>query len=299
MMQATYLRSALVLIALLTLGACASVERRPAPNVDDANRAALVLVRIPQQEIEVDKPDVGNGGGGLIGALIEGAAEAYMDKNRQTAIAPIRDALIDLNIAERAMDQLRGRISPRLVREDAKMVLVRSEDESNRILLDYNQQNVMLIDLRYSFQQDFRALYVQAWVGFGDYGTILNKKGVAVYDGNKSKDATRAWTQYQAQFPLSDSSGSYTPNIARWMADGGAPIRKALDQGLIEVTDLITSEFAEHMPVDPAAGKKPYTYYGANASFGGKGSVIVERGDRVLLADRVWLIWTDNHAALR
>lgn len=164
MIKTTKLRYLVIVFSLLVLGACASAERRPAPSVSPENRAGLVLVEISQHEIDVDKPNVGNGGGGLIGALIETAAESYMDKNRQAAIAPIRDALIDVDFAEQALSKLNGRIHAGLVREDAKFQMVRGEPEADRVLLDYNDQNIMLINLRYGFEQDFRAL-LRACVG--------------------------------------------------------------------------------------------------------------------------------------
>lgn len=83
------------------------------------------------------------------------------------------------------------------------------------------------------------------------------------------------------------------------MNDGGAPIRDALERALTEVTDLITTEFSQHLPVDPGAEQRPYRFLGLATNFAGKGKVVLHRDERVLLSDSAWLIWTDDNESRR
>jgi hypothetical protein len=289
------------LLALLAmsalLSACASVARLPTPAVSEESRASVVLLSLNQQELEVDKPDVGNAGGGLIGALIEAAAESYMDKNRQAAIAPIRDALVDFNAEPLLLEQVRQNLPANLVRPDAEIRVVRNAAALEDALVALGGANALVLYTRYAFDAEFRAIYVRMHASFGDVGLTRDKKGRAKsrYSSTSQKTGKVVEMTYQSQFPLSDPSGSYTPNIARWMTDAGKPITDAISAAIIEASTLAGRDLAAPLSFDPKGQKSTFVFYGYSAAVALKFVPIESAADRVLLGSGTLLVWTARH----
>lgn len=285
----------LVLSALLA--ACASVPRLPTPAVSEESRAAVVLLSLNQQELEVDKPDVGNGGGGLIGALIEAAAESYMDKNRQEAIAPIRDALVDFNAEPLLLEQVRQNLPANLVRPDAEIQVVRNAAALEDALVALGSANALVLHTRYAFDAEFRAIYVRMHASFGDVGMNRDKKGRAKsrYSSMSQKTGKVVEVAYQSQFPLADPSNSYTPNIARWMTEGGKPITDAVTGAIHETAALAGRDLAAPLVFDPKGAKSSFVFYGYPMSMALKLVSIESAADRELLGNGTLLVWTARH----
>jgi len=280
------------------LSACASVSQRlPTPIVSDESRASVVLLALNQQELEVDKPDVGNGGGGLIGALIEVAAESYMDKNRQKAIAPIRDALVDFRAEPLLVEAVRSNLPVNLVRPDAEIRILRSAKALEDARVSLEGSNTLLLYYRYAFDAEFRAIYVRMDAHFGDVGLVRDSKGraKAKYKSTKQKTGKIVEMVYQSQFPLSDPSNSYTPNIARWMKDGGKPISDALSAAIIEANALAGRDLRSPLAFDSNGGKASYIRYGYPTAMKLKAVRIETSGERVLFSSGTLLAWTARH----
>jgi len=285
----------LLLTLLALLAGCATPLRLPVPPITEATRASSVLVAINQQEIQVDKPDI-NAGGGLIGALIEGVAESTMDKNRQIAIAPVRDALVDYNFDERFKQALAAKMPSALVRPDARYQVTRNQRDYEDALVNFAGANGIDMSVRYAFESNFRALYVDVLVRFGDVGHVRDKAGNV-----RPKYTTKAQSrnkvtqaQYRAEFPLSDSSGSYTPNVARWMVDRGAPMRAALEQGIAEVTALIERDLGSPVVYDPKTKKRWLRFFVLGGPFPVKFVPLEASNGRALFVDGPLLLWTST-----
>ena len=82
------------LTALLTACTPPALVKLQEP-LNEADKAEAVLLYLEQTEVAVDDVDVQQAGGGLIGVLIEGAIESTKTRNRQEALAPLRDVLLD------------------------------------------------------------------------------------------------------------------------------------------------------------------------------------------------------------
>lgn len=83
-------------LAVLLLVGCASAPiNKLETQLAEIDKAQFVVILFEQSEVKVDDADVGNAGGSLIGALIEAGMASAMTKNRQKAIAPLRDTLLE------------------------------------------------------------------------------------------------------------------------------------------------------------------------------------------------------------
>lgn len=289
-------RPALLIAMTLWLGACASLTRLPTPAVTEESRAALVVISLNQQELEVDKPDV-NAGGGLIGALIEAAAESTMDKNRQEAIAPVRDAMIDMQPDALLVAQVRTHLPANLVRPDAEIRVVRNAGALEDALVGL-EGNALVLTTRYAFDSEFRALYVRILAAFGEVGMVRKGKGAAkpLHGSQQQKTGKVVEATYHAQYPLRDYSGGFKANVTRWMDAGGEPIRRALTGGIAEATALVGRDLGTPIVFDAKRNPRKFLAFGYTAPFSVKGALIEESAGRSLLGNGLLLVWTESHA---
>lgn len=289
-------RPVLLIAMTLWLGACASLTRLPTPAVTEESRASLVLVSLNQQELEVDKPDV-NAGGGLIGALIEAAAESTMDKNRQEAIAPIRDAMIEMQPDALLVEQVRAHLPTRLVRPDAEIRVVRNAGALEEALVGLDG-NALVLTTRYAFDSEFRALYVRIQAAYGEVGMVRKGKGSAkpLHSTREQKTGKVVEASYHAQYPLRDYTGGFEANVARWMESGGSSIRRALTGGIAEATALVGRDLGSPIVFDAQRDPRKFLGFGYTAPIALKGALIEEKDGRALLGNGLLLVWTETHA---
>ncbi|NJR44207.1 hypothetical protein HC761_01835 [bacterium] len=204
-------------------------KRLVTPEVVESARADTVLVLLVQREVEIDKPDV-NGGGGLLGAIIEGIAESTMDKNRQKAIQPIRDALIGLDFESRYIEMLKQSLPSKLVREDAKYRIVRDVFELEKALVEVNGRNAVSVYARYAFEANFNYLYFDNVLRFGDIGMVLDGKGKpkVKYKSEEQMQGKITFVFLQLRFFRIEKFGGYEAGAAAWSVRGWAPMKTHL-----------------------------------------------------------------------
>jgi hypothetical protein len=240
------IRGVVLLSFLVSISACVSTAptRLAVPTVVESARAETVLVFLPQREVQVDKPDV-NAGGGLLGAIIEGIAESTMDKNRQAALSPIRDVVVSFDFEKQYLEMIKSSLPTSIVREDAKLLIVRDVKEFEDQLAALENKNAISISPRYAFDQNFNLLYVDSVVRFGDIGLLRNGKGKVVpkYKSEKEMAGKVTYVIYSAMFPLEDAQ-SYDKSAAVWSANNGALLIKQLNVALNETQDLLRRDLA-------------------------------------------------------
>jgi hypothetical protein len=285
------------LFALLSvaaaLSACVSTKptRMAMPQIVNDTRADTVLIGLYQREIQVDKPDV-NGGGGLLGALIEGIAESTMDKNRQKALSPIRDAAVEFDFERQYVEMLKNSLPKSLVREDAKYVISRDIEDYQNKSYELSGRNSIFMGVRYAFDQNFNMLYVDASIGVGDNGWTRNKKGqlVSKYKSEKDWPGKVAFVGYSSYFPI-EKFGGYEAGAAIWGANRGERLTKSLSVAVAEISDLINRDLASPLNATESMPK-------ANVRFPGgvslKGYRMETKGNRTLYAIGSKRIWTTD-----
>jgi hypothetical protein len=283
----------IVTIALVAalLSACATPKRPATLTLPEDNRANELLIAIPQQEITVDKPDV-NAGGGLLGALVEGIAESTMDKNRQEALAPLRDALADYDFDAKFQSAITGALPAAYFVDAPQTTLIRNTDDWLQAHVERNGRTFGSVNVAYAFAPNFQMLYIRAYLDVGDIGLVLDRNGKpkAKYTSDEARAGKLQGMTYYAMFPL-ENPGSFKENVPRWVADGGRLAREALDAGIAEIADLVRRDFASPLPVNES-NKQNFLVPTGSALLNMKGGLVETRGGRRLLASGSLVAWT-------
>jgi hypothetical protein len=288
-------KSIVFMSLLATLVACINTTptRMAVPALVESQRAETVLIMLPQREIQVDKPDV-NAGGGLLGAIVEGIAESTMDKNRQKALAPIRDLVVAYDFEKRYIDTLKTNLPSSMVSPNAEYVVVRDAKEYEDRLVQINGKNAVAVVTRYAFDQNFNMLYVDSGVRFGDIGWVRDSKGRATpkYKNDKALAGKVTYAGYDSHFPLEKYQG-YDESVVVWGANNGALLIEKLDIALVELADLLKRDFATPIAASASAPTANIKYpSGAKL----KGYQVETRGARTLYAVSASRIWRPSVA---
>jgi hypothetical protein len=280
----------IALVAAL-LSACATPKRLSSLTLADEARAKELLIGIPQQEITVDKPDV-NAGGGLVGALIEGIAESTMDKNRQEALAPVRDALADYDFDAKFQSAVIGALPAAYFANEPATTLIRNTDDWLEAHAERNGRTFGSLNVAYAFAPNFQMLYIRAYVRAGDIGLVRDNNGKPKekYKYDAERTGKLQGMSYYALFPL-DAPGKFEENAARWTADGGRLAREAMDAGIAEIADLVRRDFASPLPVDEV-NKQNFLLPTGSAVLNMKGGHVETTNGRRLLATGSLMAWT-------
>ena len=248
------------LTALLTACTPPALVKLQEP-LNEADKAEAVVLYLEQTEVAVDDVDVQQAGGGLIGVLIEGAIESTKTRNRQEALAPLRDVLLDYDYEAQLIAALRNSLPTAMVRADAGFEIVRNEQELHDYLGKVVPANVLVVNTRYAFEQEFDVAYVFAAVQLTRYEKVPAPK-------SRSRRKRKATEEdkplvlhagaYSAQFVLSDpfarrKMGAFEGHALAWSADQAAPVREAFTAALGEIADLIRRDGNGEIP-PPASG---------------------------------------------
>jgi hypothetical protein len=300
------LGSALALAALVGC-APAPLKKLEAP-MAEAEKADHVVIFLEQSEIAVDDVNVQNGAGGLIGALVEMAIESTMTKNRQEAIAPLRDALLDLQYETKLIEAVRSHLPTSLVKPDAQFKLVRNHEEWRAHLKTVVPANVFDVNTRYAFEQNFDVAYVYAAARLQHFTRVppseqdwkkMSKKQRKTYEPTLLH-AGSYFSQHVTHSPFekqkkAKGEAGYEHNAAMWAADNAEPVRRAFGQSLDEIAVLIQRDGEGDLP--PAPKKKDTRAYLAHFAVQPmllKTSRIERAADRSLVVLGQNTFWIDN-----
>lgn len=285
------LRLLTIVLAAMLLSACATPKRPATLTLPQDIRANELLIAIPQQEITVDKPDV-NAGGGLLGAIVEGIAESTMDKNRQEALAPLRDALADYDFDGKFQSAVTGALPAAYFSSAPQTTLVRNTDDWLEAHVERNGRTFGSVNVAYAFAPNFQMLYIRTYVRVGDIGLVRDRNGKPKekYTSDEARAGKLQGMTYYAMFPL-DNPGGFKENAPRWAADGGRLAREALDAGIAEIADLVRRDFPSPLPVDESR-KQNFLVPTGSMMLNMKGGLVETKGDRRLLATGSLLAWT-------
>ncbi len=304
-----------IVLALATLVGCAPapLKKLDAP-MAEAEKADHVVILLTQSEIAVDDVDVQNNAGGfglvgaLIGALVETAMESTMTKNRQEAIAPLRDALLDYEYETKLIEAIKTHLPTSLVKADAQFKLVRNDAEWRAHLESVIPANVFLVDTRYAFEQNFDVAYVYAAASLQRFVKVppsesdwkkMSKKQRKAYEPTMLH-AGSYYAQHVTHSPFAKqvkakSDALYQHNAAQWAVNDAEPVRQAFGQSLDEVAELIQRDGEGRLPEAPK--KKDVRVFLANFAFQpmvAKSSRIENSADRSLVVLGQNAFWIDN-----
>ena len=256
------LQRSLILTAFAVLAGCAPapLKKLDTPMVE-AEKADHVVIFIAQSEVAVDDVDVSNGGGGLLGALIEIAVESAKTKNRQEAIAPLRDALLDFEFEAKLIESIKARLPVSLVKADATFKIVHNEAEWRTHLASVVPANVFLVTPRYAFEQDFDIAYVHATAALQQFRSVPPEEKVLKKMSRAEREAVAPmvlhagsyFSQHVTHSPFerqrkAPGEAGYEHDAAQWRSDGAQPVRDAFAKALDEIALLIQRDGEHPLP---------------------------------------------------
>lgn len=230
----------------------------------EAGKAEHVVIFLTQSDVLVDDADVGNAGGGLLGALIEVAIESAKTKNRQEAIAPLRDALLDYQYEAKLFEAIKTHLPTSMVKADAQFKVVRNNEEWRAHLQSVLPANVFLVSTRYAFEQDFDIAYVSAGVTLQKFSTMPPDEKQLKQMSYKQRKAIEPTLLHEGSYSSQHVTRSlfvnlkktpgmarYEQNAASWRQNGAEPVRIAFAAALNEIASLIQRDGERSLPPPP------------------------------------------------
>jgi hypothetical protein len=294
-------------LVLAMLAGCATPPTKLGAPMQESSKADHVVILLEQSEIRVDDANVDGSAFGVVGLLVEGAVESVKTRNRQEAIAPLRDALLEYRFEEKLVDAIQAELPTSLVKAGAPVKVVRSAGEwRDHVRALQLPANVFLVKTRYGLEQEFEIAYIHA------QASLLTVKHKPLTEDEMYGMRTE---ERKAREPTALHVGSYysehvtqpmwgrKPNIGRrprfefnaeqWTADDAQPVRDAFARGAVEVAGLIRSDGDGTVQADGPKSKAlvAHTFL---ASIAVKAPVADREGDRLLLADGPNLRWVDQ-----
>lgn len=254
----------LVPVAILLLSACATAPvPRLAVDAREDEKAVAVVLWIEQSEISVDDVNV-NAGGGLIGALIEAGIESTMARNRQRALGPLRDALVDFDLETTMTEALRAHWPDALVRDDGRLSVVRNREQWLGVLEGMVPARILLLRARYAFLPDFDIAYVAIDADLSHYPRIPPEPAERNRMSSRERKAAEPTPVHRGRYfsshvrsPLFGPGGrekgttDFQVNATRWAEDGALALRHALRLGANEVAGLLQRDGRAAVPEVP------------------------------------------------
>lgn len=307
------LRAAAVSAMALLAGACAApITKLEAPMVE-TQKADHVVILLTQSEVTVDDVDAVYAGGGLIGALISASVESAMTRNRQEAIAPLRDKLLDFDFERKLVEALQSNLPTELVKQGAEVKIVRNLDEMREHLKTVVPANVFAIAPTYSFEHDFNIAYIHAGAALNHFHVVPPSDAERKKMSKQQRKAAEPkllhagsyYSEHVALDPFAKhkkakGESGYERNARAWADDDAEAVRKAFESGLVEVADMIRRDAGEKLSSMPAIAKKKAMFastYSGPLVFKAE---IVEQGEsRSLLRFGANLKWVDNQQIKR
>jgi len=301
------IRIAAATVVLALAGCVQPLKKLDAPMAEQ-EKADHVVIFMMQSEVAVDDAQSSNYGGGLIGALIEVAVESTMTKNRQKALEPLRDKLLDYEFESKLISGIEANLPTSLVKQGAPVKIVRNEEEWRAHLQTVIPANVLLISPRYAFEQNFEIAYVHSTALMQTFKQMPPTPKQWKQMGKAARKAAEpvllhAGSYYSQHVPYSPferqkkqkGESGYERNARAWSDNGAEPVRVAFAAGIDELADLIQRDGERRLP--SIEGKKKARVFLAHAIVQPmqlKAVPIDSEGSRTLVVFGQNVHWIDN-----
>ena len=253
-------------LAAMVLTACAT----PIPAhvaLDPAARASIdsteVVAPVKQSEIYIYVPPSRAGASagaaaGVLGALVGSAIDAGVNShNAQTAeasVKPLRDAAVDYSFDQKLTGDLQsslGKVAWLKV-DGVRVVRDVAPESLSTVITSSKHGAVLVIGGDYQLNTDGSVLTVTLAVDM-----FANNDGLKKFKPTKTANEKIVYHPgnaiYRARFVQTEvttgTGHDRDANIALWSADGGKPLRAALDKAV----DDLTAQVAEDIQSDSSA----------------------------------------------
>jgi hypothetical protein len=238
-----------ILLPLLLTCACSTVPIHVPvpPDVPGKISSTDVVVPIAQSEIYVYVPPSNAGaatGGGLLGALIDVAVNDARTSHAEDAVKAVRDSLVDFDFD----GEFKADLQPALAQvawlhpNAARVVKDVASNDLDKIL-DASQASAVLFAIAdYHLSNDGDVLFVTLTAG-------LFPRSDALQAGTPGASPKTAWANalYRNTFTFETkapgATGDRDHDVIAWSADKGAPIRAALQEGMVKLPQMLAADF--------------------------------------------------------
>ena len=236
-------------LSFFLLAACASQPSIHLP-VSNAARGDLtstdVVMPVRQSEIYIFVPMATAGAGfGLIGALVDAGIDSSRTSNAETAVTPLRNAMVDYSFDNALQDQLKASLAQVAWVHAGDYSVVRdvSNDGLAKTLAASKASSVLLVvaDYRLSNDGDVLLVTVQA-------ALMPNNDQLRALVPGKRDDKTPAALAnalYRNRFVFEahvNGTGDRNRNIAEWSANNASAARAALTMAAKKLMPLLVED---------------------------------------------------------
>ncbi len=253
--------SILFAVVIAFLSGCATPSRVPISS-DSRSQLGTVtgFVGLRQQEIgtDINRSNVSAAtGGGLLGAIIDMSIDNSRAKKAESAVTPVRDALINYqpgNVLaadlQNALATVPG-VSPSHI--DVRQII--DANTTSDWIKGAGESSVLMVNLTYELSPNFDSIIVSAAVSLHPGGGRL--AAIA-----KSKSGLPPLVYYNVLSSTRSLPGlagvqSSAETAKLWAVDGGRPARTTLDTSLQELAAMIAYDLAASAPAEGELYKAP------------------------------------------
>lgn len=251
------------LLSCSLLSACASQPPVHMP-LPDAARSGMtstdVVLPIQQSEIYVFVPASNvsaAAGGGLLAALVDAGIDSVRNSKAETAVAPLRNAMVDFSFDEALEQELRGSLSQIGWMHIGAVSAVRdvTNDNLDRALSESHANVLLFIVPDYHLSNDGDVLIVTAAARLIPNDDALRALRSGKHDDKNLSAPINALYRNAFTFEARISAtGDRDRNIAIWDANKGSDMRAALNMAAQKIAIMLANDLQRPaVEVDPAA----------------------------------------------
>lgn len=243
--------SAAVLLPGLLLGACSTLPAHQALPAEAQDKIASTDVVLPihQSEIYVFVPNSTGGAvavGGILGAIVDASINDVRTSKAETAVKPLRDALVDYDFDKGMQADLKDALAQDsfLHAENFGVVREVTNDKLDGVLDASKDSTVLFVTVDYRLSNDGDVLDIAATASlFPKDDPLKSMVKTASSSGPKTAMANALYrNNFIYELHLPGTTDDRDKNIALWSANNGAATRAALDQGARELAAMVAAD---------------------------------------------------------
>jgi hypothetical protein len=234
------------------LSGCAAVPTHVALQ-DEARKSVSsteVVLPVKQSEIYIFVPDsqvAAAGGGGLLLALIDAGVNSVRTEKAETAVKPLRDAMVDYDFDKSLHDSMQSALAQVawLHADHVRVVKDATQESFDQAVAGSSEDAVLLAMADYRLSNNAEELTVTLTTGLYPKSSALValRGGENLEHASALKNSLYRDTFMYSQF-VPNTSGDRDRNIATWSSDHGAAMRAALNRAAENLASMLVCDIS-------------------------------------------------------
>lgn len=245
-------RSFAVALGAAVLSGCAAVPTHVALQ-DEARKSVAsteVVLPVKQSEIYVFVPDsqvAAAGGGGLLLALIDAGVNSVRTDKAETAVKPLRDAMVDYDFDKSLHDSMQNALGQVawLHADHVRVVKDATQDSFDQAVAGSSEDAVLLAMADYRLSNDAEELTVTLNTAlYPKSGALVALRGRENQEHASALKNSLYRDTFMYSQRLPNTSTDRDSNIAIWSAGHGMAMRAALNRAAAELTAMLSCDIS-------------------------------------------------------